>query len=135
LRIKSVKAAQVAGAAIRVTVTAEDALIAALKVRSERPDAVIKYVRRRNKRGALRRIRLRPCCKCRRHSSLRTRRPSSDLVARTPGGAAAPMSAFATDFLSTRDGVSLVSAFRRIGSKDVPRAIVAMIEELTEKAR
>jgi hypothetical protein len=45
------------------------------------------------------------------------------------------MSAFATDFLSTRDGVSLVSAFRRIGSKDVPRAIVAMIEELTEKAR
>ena len=50
---QSVKAAQVAGAAIRVTVTAEDALIAALKVRSERPDAVIKYVRRRNNRGAL----------------------------------------------------------------------------------
>jgi len=34
-----------------VTVAAEDALIAALKVR---PDAVINYVRRRNKRGDLR---------------------------------------------------------------------------------
>jgi hypothetical protein len=55
LRIKSVKAAQaVAGAAIRVTVTAEDALIAAVKVRSERPDAVINDVRRRNKRSDLR---------------------------------------------------------------------------------
>jgi hypothetical protein len=54
LRIKSVKTAQVAGAAIRVTVTAEDALIAALKVRSERLAAVINDVRCRNKRSDLR---------------------------------------------------------------------------------
>ncbi|MGP0089508.1 MAG: hypothetical protein ACLPKB_06055 [Xanthobacteraceae bacterium] len=37
-----------------VTVAAEDALIAALKVKHESPDAVINYVRRRNKRGDLR---------------------------------------------------------------------------------
>jgi hypothetical protein len=37
-----------------VTVAAEDALIAALKVKHERPDAVINYVRRRNKRGDVR---------------------------------------------------------------------------------
>ena len=36
-----------------MTVAAEDALIAALKVKCERPDAVINYVRRRNKRGDL----------------------------------------------------------------------------------
>ena len=34
-----------------VVVDAEDALIAALKVKSERPDAMITYVRRQNKRG------------------------------------------------------------------------------------
>lgn len=34
-----------------VTVEAEDALIAALKVKHERPDAMINYVRRSNKRG------------------------------------------------------------------------------------
>jgi hypothetical protein len=34
-----------------VTVAAEDALVAALKVKHERPDAVINYVRHRNKRG------------------------------------------------------------------------------------
>lgn len=34
-----------------VNVDAEDALIAALKVKQERPEAVINYVRRRNKRG------------------------------------------------------------------------------------
>jgi hypothetical protein len=37
-----------------VTVAAEDALIAALKVKSQRPDATINYVRRSNKRGDLR---------------------------------------------------------------------------------
>ena len=37
-----------------VTVAAQDALIAALKLKYERPDAVINYVRRRNKRGDLR---------------------------------------------------------------------------------
>ena len=37
-----------------VTVAAEDALIAALKVKCERPNALINYVRRRNKRGDLR---------------------------------------------------------------------------------
>jgi transcriptional regulator with XRE-family HTH domain len=52
-----------------------------------------------------------------------------------PRGAAATASTFTTDFLSTRDGVALVSAFRRIASKDVRRAIVAMIEELTVTAR
>jgi hypothetical protein len=40
-----------------VTVAAEDALIAALKVKYQRPDAVINYVRRRNKRGDLRHLR------------------------------------------------------------------------------
>ncbi len=34
-----------------VTVSAEDALIAALKVKHEKPDAVINYVRRSNRRG------------------------------------------------------------------------------------
>jgi hypothetical protein len=44
----------VAGTRQSVTVVAEDALIAALKVKHERPDATINYVRRRNKRGDLR---------------------------------------------------------------------------------
>ena len=35
----------------RVVVRAEDALIAALKVKAERPDAAITYVRRLNRRG------------------------------------------------------------------------------------
>jgi hypothetical protein len=43
-----------AGRRQSVTVAAEDALIAALKVKHERPDAVINYVRRRNKRGDVR---------------------------------------------------------------------------------
>jgi hypothetical protein len=34
-----------------VTVAAEDALIAALKVKCEMPEAMINYVRRANKRG------------------------------------------------------------------------------------
>jgi hypothetical protein len=34
-----------------VTVDAEDALIAALKVKVERPDALTTYVRRQNRRG------------------------------------------------------------------------------------
>jgi hypothetical protein len=37
-----------------VTVEAEDALIAALKVKHQHPDAQINYVRRSNKRGDLR---------------------------------------------------------------------------------
>ena len=44
----------IAGKRESVTVAAEDALIAALKLKYERPDAVINYVRRRNKRGDLR---------------------------------------------------------------------------------
>jgi hypothetical protein len=44
----------IAGRRQSVTVAAEDALIAALKVKHENPDAVINYVRRRNKRGDLR---------------------------------------------------------------------------------
>jgi hypothetical protein len=35
----------------RIVVDAEDALIAALKVKAERPEAVIMYVRRSNRRG------------------------------------------------------------------------------------
>jgi hypothetical protein len=35
----------------RLVVRAEDALIAALKVKAERPDAAITYVRRLNRRG------------------------------------------------------------------------------------
>jgi hypothetical protein len=34
-----------------VTVSAEDALIAALKVKHEKPEAIINYVRRSNRRG------------------------------------------------------------------------------------
>ena len=34
-----------------VVVDAEDALIAALKVKMQRPEALITYVRRRNRRG------------------------------------------------------------------------------------
>ncbi len=34
-----------------VVVDAEDALIAALKVKTQRPEALIAYVRRENKRG------------------------------------------------------------------------------------
>ena len=44
----------IAGKHESVTVAAEDALIAALKVKCERPDGLINYVRRRNKRGDLR---------------------------------------------------------------------------------
>ena len=44
----------IAGKHESVTVAAEDALIAALKVKTERPNAMINYVRRRNKRGDLR---------------------------------------------------------------------------------
>ena len=40
-----------AGKSHSVTVAAEDALIAALKVKCENPGAVINYVRRSNKRG------------------------------------------------------------------------------------
>ena len=39
------------GKAEHVIVDAEDALIAALKVKAERPEAMIMYVRRRNRRG------------------------------------------------------------------------------------
>ena len=41
----------VKGKSDRIVVRAEDALIAALKVKSERPGAVIMYVRRLNRRG------------------------------------------------------------------------------------
>ena len=39
------------GKADRIVVDAEDALIAALKVKAERPEATILYVRRLNQRG------------------------------------------------------------------------------------
>jgi hypothetical protein len=48
-----------------VVVDAKDALIAALKVKMQRPEALIAYVRQQNKRGD-------------------TRHPSADLAARTP---------------------------------------------------
>jgi len=41
----------VAGARQSVSVSAEDALIAALKVKHEKPEAIINYVRRSNRRG------------------------------------------------------------------------------------
>jgi hypothetical protein len=44
----------VAGTRHSVTVIAEDALVAALKVKLERPNAAINYVRRCNKRGDVR---------------------------------------------------------------------------------
>jgi hypothetical protein len=42
---------RIEGKAGHVTVDAEDALIAALKVKMERPQALITYVRHQNKRG------------------------------------------------------------------------------------
>ena len=42
---------RVKGKADRIVVDAEDALIAALKVKAERPEATILYVRRLNQRG------------------------------------------------------------------------------------
>jgi hypothetical protein len=41
----------VAGERRSVSVSAEDALIAALKVKHEKPEAIINYVRRSNRRG------------------------------------------------------------------------------------
>ena len=41
----------IAGDRQSVTVSAEDVLIAALKVKHETPQAMINYVRRRNRRG------------------------------------------------------------------------------------
>ena len=41
----------VAGDRRSVTVSAEDALIAALKVKQKKPEATINYVRRSNRRG------------------------------------------------------------------------------------
>ena len=45
---------KVDGARHSVTVMAEDALVAALKVKLERPAAAINFVRRSNRRGDLR---------------------------------------------------------------------------------
>jgi hypothetical protein len=45
---------RVKGKADRMVVDAEDALIAALKVKAERPEATILYVRRSNQRGDIR---------------------------------------------------------------------------------
>ncbi len=42
---------RVQGKADRIVVDAEDALIAALRVKAERPEAAIMYVRRLNRRG------------------------------------------------------------------------------------
>ena len=42
---------KVQGKTGHVSVDAEDALIAALKVKMQRPEALIAYVRRQNKRG------------------------------------------------------------------------------------
>ena len=42
---------RVKGKADRIVVDAEDALVAALKVKAERPEATIMYVRRLNRRG------------------------------------------------------------------------------------
>jgi hypothetical protein len=42
---------RVKGKADRIVVDAEDALVAALKVKAERPEASIMYVRRLNRRG------------------------------------------------------------------------------------
>jgi len=41
----------IAGERRTVTVSAEDALIAALKVKQQKPQATINYVRRSNRRG------------------------------------------------------------------------------------
>jgi hypothetical protein len=45
---------RVKGNSDRIVVDAEDALIAALKVKTERPEVMIMYVRRLNRRGVTR---------------------------------------------------------------------------------
>jgi hypothetical protein len=42
---------KVRGRSDHLTVCAEDALIAALKAKTQQPDSIIMYVRRQNKRG------------------------------------------------------------------------------------
>jgi hypothetical protein len=54
MRLEFTVGINIAGKRHSVTVPAEDALIAALKVKCEKPQAVINYVRRRNKRGDVR---------------------------------------------------------------------------------
>jgi len=54
MRLEFTVGINVSGKRHSVTVPAEDALIAALKVKYEQPEAVINYVRRRNKRGDVR---------------------------------------------------------------------------------
>ena len=54
MRLEFTVGINVAGKRRSVTVPAEDALIAALKVKCEQPQAMINYVRRRNKRGDVR---------------------------------------------------------------------------------
>jgi hypothetical protein len=54
MRLEFTVGVNIAGKRHSVTVPAEDALIAALKVKCERPEAMINYVRPRNKRGDVR---------------------------------------------------------------------------------
>jgi hypothetical protein len=54
MRLEFTVGINIAGKRHSVTVPAEDALIAALKVKCEQPEAMINYVRRRNKRGDVR---------------------------------------------------------------------------------
>jgi hypothetical protein len=51
MSIRYMVGTRVAGRTASVIVEAEDALIAALKVKAERPEAIITYVRRQNRRG------------------------------------------------------------------------------------
>jgi hypothetical protein len=54
MRLEFTVGINIAGERHSVTVPAEDALIAALRVKCERPEAMINYVRRCNKRGDVR---------------------------------------------------------------------------------
>ena len=52
-----------------VTVEGSDALVAALKVKAERPDAQIMYVRSKNRRGDIRHPALERAEECHRHGN------------------------------------------------------------------
>jgi hypothetical protein len=54
MRLEFTVGINISGRRHSITVPAEDALIAALKVKHDRPEAVINYVRRTNKRGDVR---------------------------------------------------------------------------------
>src|SRR5260370_41413468 len=95
----------VAGKHESVTVAAEDALIAAIKGKCERPDAMINYVRRRNKRGYLRNLQRSTSSKAKRSAKLPR---STDYITATIENTSA-------NTLATHDMARAVRFYRMLG--------------------